>query len=70
MGGESGHLRQGEMGTEEESQVASRPLCPGESARLALFGKDLELSALSRWGAGIVSEAVDKVTSCLLPEKI
>lgn len=56
------------MGAEEESQEASRPLCPGESARLALFGKDLELSALSR--AGIVSEAMDKVTSCLLPEKI
>lgn len=54
----------------EESQAASRPLCPGETARLALFGKDLELSALSRWGASIISEAVDNVTSCLLPEKV
>lgn len=54
----------------EESQAAARPLCPGETARLALFGKDLELSAFSRWGASIISEAVDNVTSYLLPEKV
>lgn len=68
--GECEHLRQGEMGAEEGSRAASRPFCRGGCARPALVGMDLELSTLSRWGAGLVSEAVDKVTSCLLPERI
>lgn len=68
--GECEHLWQGEMGAEEGSRAASRPFCHGGCARPALVGKDLELSTLSRWGVGLVSEAVDKVTSCLLPEGI